>query len=134
VSDLSNGFETRIYDWLFRPGQAVTRPSAIWCALFTAVSDAEAGTGTEVTGGSYVRVDVTSLFGASTNGAGSNSGAITFATPTAGWGTVTHYGIFDASSGGNAVSALKPLTTPRVINNGDVAPSFAPGALTITVT
>ena len=133
MSDLSNTFEPRVYDWLFRPGQAVTRPTGIWVALFTAVTNAEAGTGTEVTGGSYARVDVTSLFGASVDGAGSNSGVVTFPAPTANWGTVTHFGIVDASTGGNAVSALKPLSASRVINNGDAAPSFAIGALTASV-
>lgn len=134
MSDLSNTFETRLYDWLFRPGQAApTRPTGIWLALFTAVTNAEAGTGTEVSGGSYARVDVTSAFGASTDGAGSNTGAITFAAPTANWGTVTHFALFDASSGGNAVTALKALSASRVINNGDAAPSFAAGALTVSV-
>jgi hypothetical protein len=133
MADLSNTFETRVYDWLFRPGQAVTRPTAIFVALFTAVSNAEAGTGTEVTGGSYARVDVTALFGASTDGAGANSGAITFPAPTANWGTVTHFGIIDASTGGNALTALKALTPSRIINSGDAAPSFAIGQLTASV-
>lgn len=133
MSDLSNTFETRVYDWLFRPGQAVTRPTTLWLALFTAVSNAEAGTGTEVAGGSYARVQVTSAFGASTDGAGSNSSVITFPDPTGNWGTVTHFGIIDASTGGNPVSALKALTTPRVVNAGDAAPSFAIGALTASV-
>ena len=133
MSDLSNTFETRVYDWLFRPGQAVTRPTGLWVALFTAVTNAEAGTGTEVSGGAYARVDVTSLFGASSDGAGSNSGAVTFPDPTGNWGTVTHFGLIDASTGGNPVTALRPLTAPRTINNGDAAPSFASGALTVSV-
>ena len=134
MSDLSNVMEQRLYDWLFRPGTAApTRPTAIWIGLFTAVTNAEAGTGTEVTGGSYARVDVTSAFGASTDGAGSNTAAVTFAAPTANWGTVTHFGIFDASTAGNPVTALRALTASRVINNGDAAPSFAIGALTASV-
>ncbi|HET8777997.1 MAG TPA: hypothetical protein VFN76_10090 [Candidatus Limnocylindria bacterium] len=133
MSDLSNTFEGRVYDWLFRPGQAVTRPSAIYVALFTAVTDAEAGTGTEVAGGSYARVDVTSAFGAPTDGAGSNTSAITFPAPTGNWGTVTHFAIMDASSGGAAVTALKALAAPRVINNGDAAPSFAIGDLDLAI-
>jgi hypothetical protein len=133
MADLSNTFETRVYDWLFRPGQSVTRPTAIYLALFTSVTDAEAGTGTEVSGGSYARPDISSLIGASTNGTGSNSSAITFATPTADWGTITHFGIFDAPNGGNPITALKALATPRVISNGDVAPSFAAGELVVTV-
>lgn len=134
MSDLSNTFEQRLYDWLFRPGQAApTRPTTLHLALFTAVTNAEAGTGTEVSGGSYARVAVTNAFSAPTDGAGSNTTAITFPAPTANWGTVTHFGIFDASTGGNAVTALKALAASRVINNGDAAPSFAIGDLTVAV-
>jgi hypothetical protein len=134
MSDLSNVMEQRLYDWLFRPGTAApTRPTAIFVGLFTAVTNAEAGTGTEVTGGSYARVDVTGALSAPTDGAGSNTAAVTFAAPTANWGTVTHFGLFDASTAGNPVTALKALTASRVINNGDAAPSFAIGALTASV-
>ncbi|GAB1345024.1 phage tail fiber protein [Gemmatimonas sp.] len=133
MSDLSNTFEQRVFDWLFRPGESVTRPTAIYLALFTAVSNAEAGTGTEVSGGSYARVNITSLIGAPTDGVGSNSGAITFPSPTANWGTVTHFAVMDASTGGNAVSAIKALAASRVINNGDAAPSFPIGDLDLSV-
>ena len=132
MSALTDVFENRVYDWLFRPGQAVTRPTTIFCGLFTAAGTPESGTVTEVTGGSYARVDVTSAFGAPTNGAGSNTAAVTFAAPTANWGTVTHFGIFDASTGGNLI-AYGTLSASRVISNGDAAPSFAAGALTPSV-
>ncbi|HET8778000.1 MAG TPA: hypothetical protein VFN76_10105 [Candidatus Limnocylindria bacterium] len=131
MTDLSNGFENRIFDLLFRPSQAVTRPSAIYVALFTAVTDAEAGTGTEVTGGGYARVEATNAFGAPTDGAGSNTAVITFPVPTANWGTVTHFCVMDAPTGGNAITAIKTLTASRTINNGDAAPSFAIGDLQI---
>jgi hypothetical protein len=130
---LSNSAENLVYDWLYRPGQSPTRPAGLFVALYTAVTDAEAGTGTEVSGGSYARVNVGTAFGAPTDGAGSNSSIITFAAPTANWGTVTHFAIRDASTGGNAVSAIVALTASRVINNGDAAPQFAVGALTLSI-
>lgn len=135
MSDFSNQAEQKTYDFWFRPGQAVARPSAIYLALYTAVTDAEAGTGTEVTGGSYARVDVTSAFSAPSTpgGAGENSAVITFPDPTADWGTVTHFGIFDAPTGGNPVTILKALATPRVINNQDAAPQFGAGDLDLAV-
>jgi hypothetical protein len=40
--------------------------------------------------------------------------------------------LWDASSGGNAW-AYSSLTTNKTINNGDAAPSFAAGALTIQI-
>lgn len=38
----------------------------------------------------------------------------------------------DATSGGNML-IYAALTTPKTINNGDAAPSFAPGALTFRI-
>ena len=49
----------------------------------------------------------------------SNSAAIEFPTATAPYGTVTHIGVFDASSGGNLI-AYAALTTSKAIDTGDV--------------
>jgi len=56
---------------------------------------------------------------------------VTFPAPTAAWGTVTHFGVFDAATAGNALY-YGDLTTARTINSGDSAPTFAIGALTTT--
>jgi len=45
---------------------------------------------------------------------------------------VTHFGIFDASTSGNALTALKALTAPKTIGDGDTA-SFGAAALSITL-
>lgn len=133
MSDLSNEFENRVATWLFRPATSVTRPTSIWLALYTAVTDAEAGTGTEVSGGGYARVEVTSDFSAPSNGQIRNLNNITFPTPTGNWGTITHIAIRDASSAGNAITVLKALTTPITINNGDPAPGLYPNDLVLQV-
>ncbi len=133
MSALSNAYELLVYDWLFRPGQAVTRHTSLFVGLFTAVTDAEAGTGTEVTGGGYARVDATSSMGApaSPGGNGANTVAITFPTPSANYpAPVTHYGLFTASSGGTAITGLIALAVPQTITNGGSPASFAIGALT----
>jgi len=138
----TNYLENKLIDWFFR-GQAFTPPATIYIGLMTTVTDGEAGTITEVSGGSYARVAVTSSLAnwAGTQGAGttvastgtggatSNNNAVTFPAPTADWGQATHFGLFDAASGGNML-AQAALTTPKTINNGDPAPSFAAGALT----
>lgn len=133
MSDFSNEFENRVANWVFRPAASVTRPTSLWVALYTAVSDAEAGTGTEVSGGSYQRVEVTSEFGAPANGQLSNTGSVVFPTPTGNWGTITHVGIRDASMGGNAVTVLKALVSPVTVDNGDSPPGFNPGDITIAI-
>lgn len=131
----SNAMELLVYDWAFRLGQTPTRPAGLFCALFTAITDSEAGTGTEVSGGSYARVNVGTAFGAaaSPGGNGSNTSIITFPAPTANWGTVTHFALMDASTAGAPVSAIIALGASRVISSGDAAPQFAAAALTITV-
>ena len=132
MSDFSNYLENAIIDFFFRanPGAAVSSPATVYVSLWTAITDAEAGTGTEVSGGSYARIAVT--FGAPSNGVSTNSGAVNFAQATADWGTVTHFGIHTAATGGNLLTALKALSVSKVVNSGDTA-SFAAGQLSITV-
>ena len=117
MSDLSNYLEDALVNHVLR-NTALTSPTTVYVALFTAVTDAEAGTGTEVTGGSYARTAAT--FSAPSNGVTSNSGIVTFPTATGSWGTVTHAGLFDASSGGNALTILKALTASKTVASGDV--------------
>lgn len=86
MSDLSNYAEGKIYDHM--TGRASwTMPTTVYLALFTAVTDAEAGTGTEVAVANYARQAV--AFGAATDGAGSNSAIVDF-TNMQGSGTATH--------------------------------------------
>jgi len=129
MADFSNYAENAIFNHVFR-NSALTSPTTVYVALFTAVSDAEAGTGTEVAASGYARQAIT--FGAPTNGVGSNSSAITFG-PLTGSGTVTHAGIFDASSGGNALSALKALSSEEVTFASGDSIQFATGQLTFTI-
>lgn len=142
AQSLTDYAENKIVDHIFR-GTAFTMPSELHVALFTsACSDSAAGT--EVSGGSYARAQLdpsgsnwantqASGTGASsgTGGQTSNSAAITFPSPSANWGSITYFGIYDADSGGNML-ICQQLTTPKTVNNGDAAPSFAIGALTVT--
>lgn len=144
MSNLTNYAENKIVDALFR-GQSLGAPATLYFALLTAVTDAEIGTVTEVSGGSYARVAVTASLAnfAGTQGAGttvassgtggltSNNVAITFPAPTANWGVVTHMAIYDASTSGNAW-VIKDLTASKTINSGDAAPSFPIAAFTFT--
>lgn len=104
-----------------------TSPTAVFAALLTGVANAETGAVTEVSGGSYARQGVT--FGAQSGGVCTNSVAVTYPTATGNWGTVTHVGVYDANSAGNALYIIS-LTTPQAVNNGQTA-SFAIGALQI---
>lgn len=76
----------------------------VYIGLFTTAPDDTGAGGTEVSGGSYARVDSTSTWNAAAGSAPcstSNSGNITFPAATADWGTVVAFGGFDASTSGN---------------------------------
>lgn len=154
MAAMSDVLENKLIDWLLR-AQAIgitgasaaagTGPVTTWVALFTA-NPTDAGGGTEVTGGSYARVAVTSSLAnwagtqaaasttasTGTSGTTSNNAAITFPAPTANWGVVTGCGIYDAVTAGNLL-LWGALTTSKTVNNGDAAPSFAAGALTFQI-
>ena len=112
----SNTYETNVLTWTFT-ANAVTRPTAWYIALFT-TNPAEDASGTEVsaTGTAYARQSVTFTV---TGNTASNSAAVEFPTATASYGTVTHVGVYDASSGGNLI-AYAALTTSKAIDTGDV--------------
>ena len=154
MAAMSDFLENKIIDFFFRAqalgvtgatAAAGTGPTATFFALLTA-APSDTGGGTEVTGGSYARVSVTSSLAnfagtqaaASTvassgaSGTTSNNGAITYPAPTAAWGVVTHFGIYDAATAGNLLF-WGALTTAKTINNGDAAPSFAAAAFTLQI-
>jgi threonine dehydrogenase-like Zn-dependent dehydrogenase len=111
----SNYLETEILDHVFA-GAAYTAPSTKYLALFTAVADGEAGSVTEVTGGGYARQTVAFTTSGNTT---SNNAAVEFPTATANYGTVTHVGVYDASSSGNLM-AYAALSSNKTIETGDV--------------
>lgn len=141
---LTDYAENKIVDAVLR-GQTLGAPATGYVGLFTACPT-DTGGGTEVTGGSYARVSVTSSLAnwagtqsagsttasSGTGGTTSNNGAITFPAPTANWGTVTCWGIFDASTSGN-LWIYSTLTVNKTINNGDAAPAFSAGAATFQI-
>ena len=110
----SNYLETKVLAHTFS-NTAYTSPTTVYVGLFTS-DPTDADTGTEVSGGSYARQ--AGSFTTSGNTA-TTSAAIEFPTATASWGTITHIGIYDASSAGNLL-AYAPLTAAKAIASGDV--------------
>jgi hypothetical protein len=111
---LTNTFETRVLEWLLTTGSP-TRPTAWYLGLFTG-APGEAGGGTEVSGGSYVREAVTFTVSGDT---ATNNAAVEWPVATANWGTITHVAIFDALTSGNMI-AYAALSNSKTIETGDV--------------
>lgn len=115
AANKSNYLENAMINAVLR-NTTYTSPATVYLALYT-TDPTEADTGTEVSGGSYARQSV--AFSAPSDGATSNSGDITFPTATANWGTITHVGLRDASSGGNLLY-YAALAASKTVNSNDV--------------
>ena len=111
----TNFLETEILDHVFA-GAAYTAPSTKYLALFTAIADGEAGSVTELSGNAYARQTVAFTTSGNTT---SNNAAVEFPTATGNWGTVTHVGVYDASTSGNLM-AYATLSASKAIDTGDV--------------
>lgn len=116
-------------------GQAYAAPANLFVGLSTT---APADDGTNITeppgGNGYARVSVPNdltNWPAAVGGTKQNGTVIQFPTASGAWGTVTHFSIYDAASGGNILGSGS-LTTPKTIDSGDTA-SFAVGDLTVTL-
>lgn len=127
MSEISNYLENALINGTLR-ATTFTAPAAVYVSLHTA-DPTDAGTGTEVSGGSYARQAAT--FGAPSNGASTTTADITYPQATAGYGTVTHIGIFDALTTGNLLYH-SPLTTSKTIDTGDIF-KITSGSLTVTL-
>ncbi len=127
MSQASDFLENELFDHVFR-NAAYTSPPSIFLALYT-TDPLDDNSGTEVTGGAYARQAIT--FAAPSDGAGSNDALITFPVATAAWGTVTHFAILDAVSGGNQL-VWGAFTTSRSVAIGD-QPQIAIGDTVVTI-
>lgn len=130
MAAMSDYLENKLIDQIFR-GQAYTFPATSYIGLLT-VAPSDTGGGTEVSGNAYARVAVTSslanwagtqgtgttLASSGTSGTTSNNASITFPTPTASWGTVVGFGVYDASTSGNLLF-YGTLSISKTINQGD---------------
>lgn len=127
MAAMSNYLENALVNATLR-NTSYTSPAAVYVALFT-TDPTDAGSGTEVSGGSYARQAAT--FGAPSNGASTTTADIQFPQATGSWGTITHFGVYDASSSGNLLYH-GALTASKTIETGDVF-KIASGSLTVTL-
>ena len=124
----SNYLENKVIDH-FLGTSSTSAPSNVYMGLFTS-NPTDANSGTEVSGNGYSRQVIT--FNAASSGSATNSSAETFTASGGNWGTITHFGIFDASTSGNLLYH-GALTDDKVIEYGDSL-VVATTAITITET
>lgn len=127
MAEFSNYLENALINAVLR-NTSYTSPTTVYVGLFTS-DPTDAGSGTEVSGGSYSRTSIT--FGAPSNGVTTSNADCTFPQATASWGTVGWIGLHDASTSGNLLFHT-PLDTSKTIDSGDIF-KIASGSLTVTL-
>jgi len=127
MAEMSNYLENALINATLR-NTSYTSPTTVYVGLYTS-DPTDANTGTEVSGGSYARTSVT--FGAPSNGASTNSSAVEFPQATGTWGTVSHIGLLDNTTGGNLLYHT-PLDVSKTISTGDIF-KIAVGSLSVTL-
>ena len=127
MSAISNYLENALINVTLR-ATSYTAPTTVYVALF--LSDpTDAGSGTECSGAAYARQSAT--FGAPSIGVSTTTADIQFPQAGGSWGTLTHFGIYDALTTGNLLYH-GALTTSKTIDTGDVF-KIASGSLTVTL-
>jgi len=130
MAGFSDYLEDKVLNHVFG-GTAYTAPSTLYVALYTA-APSDTGGGTEVSGGSYARKSMPDMTVSGTSPTtATNGAAVEFVTATGSWGTVSHVGVFDASSSGNLLG-WAALTASKTVSSGDVF-RFDAGDLDITL-
>lgn len=129
MGGFSDVLEDELLDHVLKTGDYAV-PTDIYVALWVGDPLDTGVGGAEVAGGSYARV-VCNSWDAAAARATENTGAVTFPEATGSWGTVTHFALFDAITGGTFLMH-GTLTAAKTIGSGDNA-EFAAGDLDISV-
>lgn len=124
----SDYLENKLLDHVLR-NTAYTSPTTVYVALFEN-SPADADTGDEIAGGSYVRKAAT--FDVAASGAITTSVDINYTgMPDTTADPITHFGIYDDVSAGNLL-VHGAFASPKVTNAGDTL-TIPAGDLDVTL-
>lgn len=119
MAGLSSNGETLVLDALL-PGRFVS--------LHTA-DPGDAGAN-EVSGGAYARQPVTFVNSGANPTLARNNANVQYPAASANWGTITHFGLWSAASGGTFYIS-GAMTTPKAVNIDDIA-RFSTNQLTVS--
>ena len=129
MAEMSNYLENALLNATLN-ATTYTAPATVYVSLWTS-DPTDAGSGTEVSGGSYARTAVSFATASGTSGNVLNDADVTFPTATASWGTVGWIGINDAISSGNLLYHTA-LDTSKTIDSGDIF-KISTGNLSVTL-
>lgn len=126
MGSISDYLEDKLLDHVFNT--AYSKPATVYLGLSTADPLDDASGLAEPSGNGYVRKAIT--FGAAASRSITQSGDVNFDEASGSWGTLTHWGVFDAESGGNMM-AHGALNDSKAVVSGNT-PSVASGEVVIS--
>jgi len=130
MGSFADYWENEILDHLF--GKGSYTPPTIYVGLSTADPVDDASGLAEPSGNSYARIAMAGAdWNVASGGMLDNANDITFPEASGSWGTLTHFALFDAASGGNML-AHGSLSVSKSIGSGDTA-KFATGDLDVSL-
>lgn len=129
MAEMSDYLEVKLLN-LTLNGTAFTAVNNPYVSLHTA-DPTDAGTGTEVSGGSYARTASSFATASGTSGLVASDADITFPTATGTWGVVGWIGLWDASTGGNMLYHTA-LDATKTVDAGDIF-KITTGNLTVAL-
>jgi len=130
MGSFSDYWENEILDHVF--GKGSYAPPTIYVALSTADPTDDGSGMAEPSGNGYARVQTqASDWNAASGGSLDNANDITLPEATGNWGTISHFALFDAASGGNML-AHGALSESKSVGTGDTA-KFASGDLDVSL-
>jgi hypothetical protein len=132
MAEMSNFLENALLNATLN-ATTYTAPATVYVSLWTS-DPTDAGSGTEVSGGSYARTAVSFATASGTSGNVLNDADVTFPTATASWGTVGWIGINDSATSGGSDHLLyhTALDTSKTIDTGDIF-KISTGNLSVTL-
>ncbi len=130
MGSFADYWENEILDHLF--GKGSYTPPTIYVGLSMADPADDASGLAEPNGNSYARAATAGAdWNVASGGMLDNANDITFPEASGNWGTITHFALFDAASGGNML-AHGSLSVSKSIDSGDTA-KFAAGDLDVSL-
>jgi hypothetical protein len=128
MAEFTNYLEGALYDAVLK-NTTYTAGATVYVSLHTASPTETGAVGELAVANGYAREAM--AFDAHSGGSGGNSGTVTFTASGGSWGSITHFAIWDASSGGNAL-LWSVLDSSRTVNDGDSL-EFAAASVTVTI-
>jgi len=130
MAGFSNYLRNELLDHLFGK-DTYSSPSNIYVALSTTAPSGDGSGVTEPSGNGYARASTDSADWSSASSFEiQNTSEISFPESTGSWGTITHFVLYDAASGGNML-AYGSLSASQSVAAGKTA-RFSSGALSVT--